>query len=227
MKNVNIRLTLDRHASNGTTTLKGSVNKQDVDLTVRRGTEDATAYVTGDWAGHDNVDLSFNRDVSEGYNGIEGEWKGRYVNVDLEREVDGDTTARTGARRYEIDRDQKGEIVDYRGTEPRGRVRRELRDGDERGTLTMNGEQISFRVDRDTRTGDFEVTGRSSDGRFRMEAERTRSDGDLEISGTLPDGMTMFPLLWEVLGDDKNIPDNNPLYPSSLLGMGMFVDGDR
>ncbi|MCA9780325.1 MAG: hypothetical protein KC800_26550, partial [Candidatus Eremiobacteraeota bacterium] len=64
----------------------------------------------------------------------------------------------------------------------------------------------------------------SSDGRFRLQATRDRHDGDLTLSGTLPEGSEKFPLFWEVLGDDKNIPDRNPMYPGSLLGMSFFFN---
>ena len=226
MNNVNIRLRLDRRSTNGTATLKGKVNNQDVDLTVRRGVTDATARVSGDWGGTDNVNLAFNRDIREGYNGIKGEWKGRDLNARMRRDVDGDTTVRMGSERLEIDRDQRGENVAYRGTDTRGYVRRELREGDESGTLRGDDDQLRFKVDRDPRSGDFEISGSSSAGRFRLDAERSPIDGSLEFSGTMPEGTTMFPLLWEVLGDDKNIPDNNPLYPSSVMGMSMFIAGN-
>jgi hypothetical protein len=39
----------------------------------------------------------------------------------------------------------------------------------------------------------------------------------------VPAGLELFPLLWEVLGDDKNIPDRNPEYPGSLMAMSMFL----
>jgi hypothetical protein len=105
----------------------------------------------------------------------------------------------------------------------RGGFRRVLSDGDEEGELRLSSERVRFAIDRDTKTGDFEISGRTSGGPFHLQATRDRSDGDLTLSGTLPEGSEKFPIFWEVLGDDKNIPDRNPMYPSSLLGMSFFV----
>jgi hypothetical protein len=224
MRNVTIQLTIDRHRSNGSAQLKGRVDNKDVSLSVSRGTTDATAYVNGNWGSDDQVQLAFNRDVHQGYNRIDGEMDGHDIHATLNRGLDGDTDMRMGGGRFEVDRDQKGENVAIRGTDVRGRVERELREGDEQGELTLDGERVRFSIDRDPLSGDFNIAGRSPGGRFELQAKRQESDGDLELTGTLPEGSQMFPLFWEILGDDKNIPDRNPLYPGSLVGMSLFFD---
>jgi hypothetical protein len=224
MKNITVQLTIDRHISNGSARLQGRVNSKDVSVSVSRGTSDGTARVRGQWGPEDKVDLDFHRDVNEGYNRIDGSVGSNDVNARLHREVGGDTDMRMEGGRYHADRNQKGDSVQINGTDVRGGFTRQLRDGDEQGEFRLNGEKIRFSIDRDTKSGDFEISGRSSDGRFSLQATRDRHDGDLSLSGTLPEGSEMFPLFWEVLGDDKNIPDRNPLYPGSLLGMSMFFD---
>lgn len=222
MNNVNISLKVDRHRSNGSAKLQGTAGANSVELSVRRGTSDGNAYVSGYWG--DEVDLTFHRDSNQGYNRIEGQLKGRAVDARMSREVGGDTDMTLDRGRFLIDRDQQGEEVDFSGTDLFGAMTRELREGDEQGHYRLDGARIRFEVDRDPKSGDFTISGRTDAGRFELNTRREPRDGDLTITGSVPEGSQMFPLFWEVLGDDKNIPDNNPLYPGSLMGMSMFVD---
>ena len=224
MNTLTIQLTIDRHLSNGSASIKGKVGSQDVSLSVQRGAHDGTARVNGHWGPRDQVHLDFNRDASEGYNAISGTVGSHDVQARLHRQVGGDTDMRMNGGRYQVDRNQSGDSVQLEGTDVRGGFQRVLSDGDEHGEFRLQGERVRFHIDRDTKTGNFEISGRSSDGRFRLQATRDRHDGDLTLSGTLPEGSEKFPLFWEVLGDDKNIPDRNPMYPGSLLGMSFFFN---
>jgi len=180
--------------------------------------------VEGSWLAGESLDLTFNRDVYQGYNRIDGEVNGRDVRATMARGIGGDTDMRLDGGRFEVDRDRTGENVEVRGSEVTGRVRRELSEGDEQGEFRLEGERIRFSIDRDPRSGDFAIAGKSSAGPFRLNATRERRDGDLSLVGSLPEGCDMFPICWEILGDDKDIPDRNPLYPASLLGMSLFFD---
>ena len=222
MNTLTVQLTIDRHLTNGSASIKGRVGSRDVSLSVQRGADDGTARVRGHWGPQDKVHLDFNRDAGEGYNAINGSLAGREVRARLHRAVGGDTEMRMDGGRYDVDRNQLGDSVRLDGTEVKGGFNRVLSDGDEHGEFRLSGERIRYSIDRDTKTGDFEISGRSSDGPFRLQATRERSDGDLTLSGTLPEGSEKFPLFWEILGDDKNIPDRNPMYPGSLMGMSFF-----
>lgn len=223
MNNVKVQLKLHRHISNGSAQLQGVVGGRRVDVGVRRGPHDGTAHVSGDWGQRDSVGFSVNRDASEGYNAINGKLQDRQVDADLDREVGGDTTVYENGERLAIDRDRRGEQVDLRGSEVTGSFHRELKDGDESGRLRRGDESIRFSIDRDTKSGDFSITGRSSAGRFGLIGERSPRDGSMTFEGTLPEGTETFPLFWEILGDDKNVPDKNPMYPGSVLGMSWFL----
>lgn len=153
---------------------------------------------------------------------LDGHLLGQDIDARLQRALDGDANMTMGSQRYQIDRDSRGEYVQLRGSKINGEFRRDLREGDESGELRQ-GARIGFQVDRDPVSGNFDITGWSSAGPYKLHVERSHADGDLRLSGTLPQGSESFPLLWEVLGDDKNIPDNIPFYPSCLLGMSMFL----
>lgn len=224
MRNINVQLTIDRHVSNGSAYLNGKIGDDNIALSVKRGASDGDAKVTGDWGSPDSVDLVFTRDAGEGYTSFQGKLKGEPVDATLNKKVGGDSTTRLEDGRYEVDRDRRGENVDLSGTDVRGDFQRELRDGDEQGVISVQGERIRFSIDREPKSGDFEISGTSSDGRFRLNVDKNRNDGDLSLSGSMPEGAELFPLFWEILGDDKNIPDKNPYYPGSLLGMSLFVD---
>lgn len=227
MRNINVQLTIDRHASNGNAYLRGRMGEHDVSLSVQRGASDGAARVQGDWGDRDSVDLVFDRRANDGYTGFRGTLRGKQVDATLRKEVGGDSTTSMSGTRYEVDRDQRGERVVLRGSDVDGRFDRDLAEGDERGSVTVEDQYVRFAVDRDPRSGDFEISGRSSDGSYRLEVSREQFDGDLTLSGSLPEDAELFPLFWEILGDDKNIPDRNPYYPSSLLGMSMYVDHEQ
>ena len=224
MNNVQVHLTLQRHNSNGSARIRGRVGEERVDVNIRRGVRDANAYVSGDWGQRDNVDLTVNRDASQGYNAIDGQLRDQTIHADLDRKVGGDTTVRADGEVLAIDRDRRGEQVALRGSEVTGSFSRALRDGDESGRLRKGDENVRFHIDRDVKSGDFIIAGRSSDGNLRLVGDRDLDRGSITFRGSLPEGTEAFPIFWEILGDDKNIPDRNPMYPGSILGMSWFLE---
>ncbi len=225
MRNIPVNLTIDRHNNNGSARIYGRVDGERVSMNMRRDLPDTDAVVSGNWD-KDRVQLTFNRDASQGYNQIRGSIGDRSMNGNLNRRMpDGDTSLRMANSSLDVDRDRRGQNVNLRSSELQGRYSRNLRDGDESGSWTVAGENVRFNIDRDIRTGDFTISGANEAGRFSLKVDMDLdNDRDLTMRGTLPEGAEMFPLLWEVLGDDKNIPDRNPLYPGSLLAMSMFMD---
>jgi hypothetical protein len=222
MKNLAMSLTIDRHLTNGTAAIKGSVGKQRVDLLVERGVEDGNAYVNGQ-VGSDGVNLTFVRSPYEGYESAVGFYgKTRLAGQLHRRQPDGDTTVSQYGEELLIDRQNQGQRVLLQSAVMDGSFQRDLRDGDELGHMSVGPEGFDYTLDRDERTGGFVLSGRSAGGPFRLEGRRSLSDGDLALTGSVPEGMQMFPVLWEILGDDKNIPDHNPEYPGNVMAMSLF-----
>lgn len=225
MRNVSFNLTIDRHKSDGSARIFGRVDGDRVSLLMRRDLPDTDAVVSGNWD-RDKVQLTFNRDPNQGYNQIRGSIGERAVNGNLSRGMpDGDTRLSMPKSALDVDRDRRGQNVELRSPELQGRFSRDLRDGDESGSWNVGGEGVRFHIDRDVRSGDFNISGANEAGRFNLSVDMDlENERDLVMRGTLPEGTELFPVLWEVLGDDKNIPDRNPLYPGSLLAMSMFMD---
>ena len=174
MKTIPMNLTIDRHITNGSATMKGTVNGERVQVQVERGVEDANAYVNGQ-VGADSVLLTFHRTAENGYVSVIGSYgKTRFDGEFRRHQPDGDTTVSQGGAQLFVDRQNQGQRVALQSSAVHGGFERQLR------------------------------------------------DGDLSLSGTVPEGMKLFPLLWEVLGDDKNIRDRNPEYPGSVMAMSLF-----
>ncbi|MGE0494922.1 MAG: hypothetical protein AB7S38_37275 [Vulcanimicrobiota bacterium] len=218
MSTVPVRITIDRHPTNGSASIRGSFGPNRVELEVHRGASDGDAHIEGG-IGADRVDLTVGRDAAQGYNSLTGRYGGRHLEGTIARgRPDGDTTIELNGRRLELDRSDQGRQLDLRGG-VRGHIERELREGDEQVDFTSHG--LSFSIDRDPRSGDFEIRSANSE-RYRLTAHREH-DGDLQLDGRLPSELGLFPVLWEIFGDDKNIPDRNPLYPGSVAAMSVFI----
>ncbi|MCA9795716.1 MAG: hypothetical protein KC910_28105, partial [Candidatus Eremiobacteraeota bacterium] len=196
MSTVPVRITIDRHPTNGTASIRGSFGSNRVELEVHRGATNGDAHIEGG-IGSDRVELTFGRDAAEGYNSLNGHIGGRRLEGTIQRGMpDGDTTLSLNGHRLEIDRSNQGRQVDLRG-DVRGHVERELREGDEQVDLTSHG--LRFCIDRDPRSGGFEIRNTNSE-RYRLNLERDQ-DGDLHLEGRLPSQLGLFPVLWEVFGD--------------------------
>ena len=223
MFNSRIALTIDRNNKNGFARIQGTYGNKQVDLSVKRDNPDTDAYVTGG-LGTDRVNLNFNRDPYQGYNSIQGSIGGRAVNGTLTRsQPDGDTSAVLNGHRLVIDRSQQGRQVDIQSNIIDGHIDRDLREGDEHVAFNGPRASMNFEIDRDPQSGNFVIAGTNDHERFSTTCRRNPKDGDLTLEGTLPDNFELFPVLWEILGDDKNIPDKNPLYPGSLTAMSMQI----
>ena len=224
MNHLNVNLSLSRNGHTGSTQMRGKVGKEAVNISIDRQGAHGETLVSGNWGGKDNVDLVFSRSSTDGYTGITGEWRGREIDVDMDRRVSGDTFVRSGGDSLEVDRNQNGTQARLRGSKVTGSYGRTKSQGDEEGRLRSGDDQVGFRVDRDPRSGDFVLSGTNSEGGYHLNADLKSGNEQLNFSGTLPEGAEELPLLWEILGDDKLVPDNNPMYPSSLLALSLFVD---
>ena len=219
-----MNLTIDRHITNGSAAIRGTVDGQKVEMLVERGVEDGNAYVNGQ-VGKDGVNLTFVRNPHEGYESATGFYGKTRLGGNLRRfQPDGDTSVSQFGSEMLIDRQNQGANVLLRSNLVSGSFNRQLSDGDEHGRMSVRREGFDYTVDRDERTGGFAISGRGADGSFRLDATRSLSDGDLSLNGTVPEGLKMFPLLWEVLGDDKNIRDRNPEYPGGVMAMSLFFN---
>lgn len=223
MKTIPMNLTIDRHISNGSAAIFGTVNGEKVNVRVERGVEDATAYVNG-YVGQDNVKLSFERTVANGYENAVGQYGKTRLSADIRRhQPDGDTTVIQNGQQLFMDRQNQGQHVQLSSSVVNGGFDRQLRDGDENGQVSVGRRGgFDYRLDRDTQSGNIYLEGRTDEGAFQLDIRRN-TDGDLNLNGTVPEGLKLFPVLWEVLGDDKNIPDRNPEYPGSLMAMSAFL----
>lgn len=223
MRNVSVNLTIDRHITNGSAHIHGKVDGAPVSMQVSRGAADGTAAVSGNWD-EDRVQLSFNRDRHEGYNAIQGQIGEQEIAATLSRRMpDGDTEMRMGGDTLDVNRQNRGRKVRLSSEDISGEYQRNWQ-GDELGAVWVGDNKVRFHIDRDPRSGNFDIVGGTSGGQYRLHAQREPQDGDLTLTGSLPQGAEMFPLLWEVLGDDKNVVDRNPMYPGSLVTMSMFMD---
>jgi hypothetical protein len=223
MKTIPMNLVIDRHISNGSAAIAGSVNGDRVNLRVARGVDDGNAYVNG-YLGQDEVRLTFERTVSNGYESAVGSYGKTRLSSDIRRhQPDGDTTVSQNGEQLFIDRQNRGRYVALQSPVVGGGFDRNLRDGDESGHMALGRNGFDYTLDRDTNSGNFVLKGRTDESTFQLNVRRSASDGDLSLEGTVPAGLELFPLLWEVLGDDKNIPDRNPEYPGSLMAMSMFL----
>jgi hypothetical protein len=217
-----MNLTIDRHITNGSATMKGSVNGERVQVQVERGVEDANAYVNGQ-VGADSVLLTFHRTAENGYVSVIGSYGKTRLDGEFRRhQPDGDTTVSQGGAQLFVDRQNQGQRVALQSSAVHGGFERQLRDGDEFGRMSVGRSGFDYSLDRDAHSGGFVIKGQTDEGAFRLDGQRSASDGDLSLSGTVPEGMKLFPLLWEVLGDDKNIRDRNPEYPGSVMAMSLF-----
>lgn len=223
MKAIPMNLTIDRHITNGSAAIRGSVNGQKVNVLVERGVDDGSAYVNGQ-VGEDRVRVTIPLEAHNGYSGVKGVYGKTRLNAELLRhQPDGDTTISGNGQQLFVDRQDRGRSVILRSDVVGGSFARQQRDGDESGSMRVGRQGFDYALDRDTHDGGFILTGRTDEGSFRLDAQRNRSDGDLTLRGTVPDGLQLFPLLWEVLGDDKNIIDRNPEYPGSIMAMSLFL----
>lgn len=218
-----MNIVIDRHISSGSAAIRGSVNGQSVNIEIERGARDGSAHMNGQ-VGGDRVQVTIPQEVHNGYSGVRGVYGKTRMNADLRRhQPDGDSTLSQNGKELFADRLDQGREVTLRSDVMSGRFSRQLRDGDETGRMAVGREEFSYMLDRDTHSGGFILSGHTDEGPFRLEAQRARNDGDLTLRGTVPDGMQLFPMLWEVLGDDKNIKDRNPEYPGSIMAMSLFL----
>lgn len=227
MKTIPMNLTIDRHITEGTAAIRGSVNGQNVHVRVDRGVEDGTAYVNGQ-VGEDKVWLTVPRSAHNGYEAIQGDYGKLRLSAEMRRhQPDGDTTVSQNGQQLFIDRQNQGQNVQLQSPVLNGGFDRRLRDGDETGRVSVGRDSFSYSLDRDEHSGGFVLSGRTSEGPFKLDGRRSLGDGDLTLSGSVPEGMQLFPLLWEVLGDDKNIKDRNPEYPGGVMAMSMFLHNQK
>lgn len=224
MKIIPMNLLIDRRLTDGTAIIQGSVNGEKVRVQVDRGVHDGNAYVQGS-VGQDAVAMTFTRTAANGYEQLEGSYGQHRLDAGLQRyQPDGDTGVTQNGQSLLIDRQHQGRRVALHSTVVEGGFERQLRDGDELGQMAIPGQpRLEYTLDRDEHHGGFLLSGRAGRSSFRLEASRSPSDGDLSLRGTVPEGLTLFPLLWEVLGDDKNVRDNNPEYPGAVMAMSMFL----
>jgi hypothetical protein len=223
MKTIPMNLTIDRHITNGSAAISGAVNGERVQIRVERGVEDGNAYVNGQ-VGADSVRLTFARTADNGYESARGHYGKTQLDAQIRRyQPDGDTSVSANGKQLLVDRQHQGQRVALHSSVVEGGFERQLRDGDEFGRMSVGRNGFDYSLDRDQHSGGFVLEGRTAEGPFRLDARRSASDGDLNLSGTVPEDMLLFPLLWEVLGDDKNIPDRNPEYPGSLMAMSVFL----
>ena len=223
MRNVAVNIKIDRHLTNGSARVTGHFGDKNVDLSLRRDVSDSKTRIQG-LMDLDSVNLSVDRSFDRGYGALRGRVGKSRLNGSIERHTpDGDTTFELSHSRMTIDRSRQGQTVSIDSFDTRGAFQREPKDGDESGSFRHDGDFLDYSIDRQEGTGDFSLTGRSSAGRFSLQAKRSLSDGDLQMKGTMPEGTEWMPLLWELLGDGKNIPDNDPLYPGSVLAMSLHM----
>ena len=222
MKTIPMNLTIDRNNNSGSAAISGNVNGQKVHVRVERGVTDGTAYANG-VVGSDDVRLSMGRSLENGYENAIGYYGKTQLSAAIRRyQPDGDTTVAQNGQQLLIDRQNQGQHVQLGSGPVSGSFERDLRDGDEYGHIGQGRGGFDYSLDRDPRTGNFTLKGRTDEGPFQLEARRSL-DGDLSLNGTVPEGLKMFPLLWEVLGDDKHVPDRNPEYPGSVMAMSVFL----
>lgn len=223
MRNVGMNLVIDRHLTNGTAFIRGEVGGRRVDVRIDRGVDDGNAYVKGQ-VGQDGVNITFTRSAQEGYESAKGVYGTTKLDSDIRRSMpDGDTDISSFGAHLIIDRQSYGQHVELRAPDFRGSIGRQYPDGDERGYLSVRDDQMSYSLDRDERSGGFLLSGTTQAGVFRLEGVRHGRDGDLSLKGSVPEGLQMFPVLWEILGDDKNVPDRNPEYFGNVMGMSTFL----
>ena len=224
MKTIPMNLTIDRNNTHGSAAISGNVNGQKVQVKVERGVTDATAYVNG-VVGQDDVHLSMERSAENGYENAIGYYGKTQLNAAIRRyQPDGDTMVAQKGQQLFIDRQNRGQHVQLGAGPVGGGFNRDLRDGDEYGQISVGRGGFDYSLDRDTRSGNFTLKGRTDEGPFQLDARRS-VNGNLSLNGTVPEGLKLFPVLWEVLGDDKHIPDRNPEYPGSVMAMSTFLQG--
>lgn len=78
-----------------------------------------------------------------------------------------------------------------------------------------------MRVDRQP-GGRTDIRGRSGDGHFRVKIDSRGTPADLRIEGTLPDKFALFPVMWELFGDDSVEKPDKPLSMGAVATLSAF-----
>ena len=223
MNSSSYSVTLSRF-ENGRTNLRGSRDGRELSLDIHRQEDrpQGRTTVSGSMGG-DQVELTFHRSARDGYHRISGHFKGEAVEVQIRREgPDGDSRWQLDSDSViTVDRRQQGQRVDIDGDGFHVDIDRELRDGDETVQGRHGRDRIGFSIDRTPRDGGFSIRGVG----YQAEASLSEDRSVLHLEGQLPAGAEWFPILWEVLGDDKIVPDRNPYYPSSLMILSLALSG--
>lgn len=94
-------------------------------------------------------------------------------------------------------------------------------EGDEELTLLSDGNRVDMTVDRQP-GGKMDIRGRSGDGNFRVKIDSRGTPADLRIEGTLPEEFSLFPVMWELFGDDSVKRPDKPLSVGAVATMSAF-----
>jgi hypothetical protein len=231
MKTVTMNLDIHRSASDRTTVFRGAVNRRVVQLLVSHGADNGTTSVEGQM-GDDRVDVTFqlDRGVVKSAKGVYGPTR---IDSTFDKDPKGlddkDTVVSQFGREIHIDRQSAGAKVSIQGDVIGGDIERSKYDGDEQGRLSVGSEVYDYALDRSgyvdyERTGmdRIAVTGRGPTGSFELDRAVSPNKATASVKGTLPEGLKMFPVLWEIFGDNRqNLVERE--FPGGVLAMSLFL----
>jgi hypothetical protein len=220
MSNLNVSMTIDRHRS-GNSRIHGKVGNQFHDVNLWKGPQPGDSRVEGEQNG-EVTDLRHNSAFSEDGHGIFGRIAGVSFKGDWNQESgEGDVKLMLNKATLQIDQDPATGNTEVEGTRLQATCERVNEEGDEQVALLCDGQRINFSVDRQPE-GHIELRGRSGQGPFQLKMQRKGQDGDLRLSGKLPEQLALFPVMWELFGDDSKETPEKPLSVGAAASLAAF-----
>lgn len=220
MSHVSIHMNVDRRRT-GQARVEGKVGGNYHGVNVSKGPRPGDSYLQGEQNG-ETTTLRFNSAFSDNGQGIFGRIAGVPFKGNWAQEpIEGDTELILGTAKLNIDVNPETGVTETKGTRISSTTKVLNAEGDEQLTLLADGTRIDMRVDRQP-GGRTDIRGRSGDGHFRVKIDSRGTPADLRIEGTLPDKFALFPVMWELFGDDSVEKPDKPLSMGAVATLSAF-----
>ena len=220
MSNVSIHMNVDRRRT-GQARVEGKVGANYHGVNVSKGPQPGDAYLQGQQNG-ETTTLRINSAFSDNGHGIFGRIAGVPFKGNWAQEpTEGDAELVLGNAKLNIDVNPETGVTESKGTQISSTSKVLNAEGDEELTLLSDGNRVDMTVDRQP-GGKMDIRGRSGDGNFRVKIDSRGTPADLRIEGTLPEEFSLFPVMWELFGDDSVKRPDKPLSVGAVATMSAF-----
>lgn len=213
-------MNVDRRRT-GQARVEGKVGGNYHGVNVSKGPRPGDSYLQGEQNG-ETTTLRFNSAFSDNGQGIFGRIAGVPFKGNWAQEpIEGDAELILGTAKLNIDVNPETGVTETKGTRISSTTKVLNAEGDEQLTLLADGTRIDMTVDRQP-GGKTDIRGRSGDGHFRVKIDSRGTPADLRIEGTLPDKFALFPVMWELFGDDSVEKPDKPLSMGAVATLSAF-----